>query len=449
VLNINEVPSYAQNAVKTPTDETAEGSLSYLKFNSNHQFSISIGGEEKKLGSEVSIVILSVTPPQNFINARAYWPGKFDPSNSSPPDCGSPNGVKPFSFLESPQAKICDKCKQAVQGSAESQGASGKSTQCRQFKFIYFVFADDVKGGIHALRVPVSALKNLGDYRFSLKGVGAPIAGVSTKVSFDPEPEYTRPMFSYEKFLPEKELHFCTKLAVSDEMGAITGSSGAQITASAIEDKSAAEEAVAHQEEKSVDDWVSEPTTKEAEAVKEVEGGDLLDGLFEAEPEKEVLTAEQAFKIEVDCTTTFEELKAYINAEGKDLLQKMSTEERVSCKTYAKERAIALKRTVETVSPVVMLRTELEAITKLIQLPPILKRIRSIGGEAMNLVSLFTDVASKLNGVVFNTKIHGLSKDGFPALKADGFFRQKKGLLVQEKPETEIDDDILGDLEEA
>ena len=88
-----------------------------------------------------------------------------------------------------------------------------KYTKCSSFKQLYFVFPDNTAVDVCVLRVPVTCLQQLGNYRVDVKQNGMPIAGVITKISFDPEADYSKPIFSFVKILPEKQYLITTKLS--------------------------------------------------------------------------------------------------------------------------------------------------------------------------------------------------------------------------------------------
>jgi hypothetical protein len=435
------------NAPLTNTDDTAEASLNYLTFNLNNQFIYKSGGDEKKLGSEVEIVIMGINPPKNFINERAYWPGKFGDSEGAP-ECGSPDGVKPHAFLEAPQARVCDKCKWSQPGSALTQGKGKKSTQCRSFKMIYFVFADNVVGELSAFRVPVTSLKSLSGYRWDLKKAGAPIAGVITKVSFDEEAEYTRPMFTFAKFLDEKGFGFCTELAASSETSQLMDGSR---QVAAIEDKSDTV-AVADYTESTIDPPKLKPAEEAVSHVTPVGDSpdvDIDDLLGISEEVVEEPTPYQLLLCTANACNSLADLKGFIAGNGRQLLAGIvDKDESAQAIAALKNMAAKLSQpSQKELGPLGELKERLSVLNNREQLPVLLADIRTLGGEALTLLPDFVALAGKLNEETFNPAVHGMSKDGFPALKKSGEFRQKKGVAKEIAP-SDIDD-ILGDLEEA
>ena len=211
-----QLPEYMQGGQQTETDKSATPSLNYLSGTTTGKFIKKQGDTEVDLGTEVEIVILAISPPKNFVNERAYWPGAFGESEGSP-ECASSDSVKPYGWLENPQAESCGRCKWGIAGS--KIGAKGKGQQCSSFKMIYFVYADSIKDGVCAYKVPITSLKQVSAYRWDIKQVGAPIAGVITKVSYDPDcTDYSKPRFDFVGFLNKSEFEFSTKLAVSAEV---------------------------------------------------------------------------------------------------------------------------------------------------------------------------------------------------------------------------------------
>lgn len=443
-MSLPELPAYMQvsSLPTTSTDETAEAGLSYLKFNLNNCFILKQGGEEKKLGSEVKIVILGINPPKNFINARAYWPGKFGDTDAEQPVCASPNGVNPYPFLpsEDKQSEVCETCKWSKLGSSISQGKGGKASQCKSFKMIFFCFADDLETML-SMRIPVTSLKNLSQHRWDVKKVNARIASVVTKVGFDIEAEYTVLKFSFDSFLNQEEFLKCTERAVGSELKALMAGPNSQAATPAVEDKtdqnsSSEDTSTVSEGYTTVDKWLEEsagakPEQKAAKKITVPQGAACNAELDEDFDDAALGTPYAIFTGALLNFDSVLNLKTYATSAGKSLLAQMSSEELAQAKIEFRKRAVFLNQKAK--------ETPLEAAKKAIanvmdkaQLPDILQQIRAVVPEGATLMEAFTNKASELNNVSFSTAFHGLSKDGFPALIKDGSFKLKRG--AQQRP---------------
>ncbi len=213
---MKEKPQYLKDLKQSATDETASPAMPKLTFDTTRRFYLMDGSNTEILGAETNIIILGISPAENFINHRAYWSEKYGDAQAGAPICASPDGKQPFDFIPEPQALSCNKCPQAVSGS----GGYGQSHACKSFKHIYCLIA---KGFLNfncttivRFKVPVTALKQLGTYRWELKQEGIPIAAVITRVTFDPEAKGQRPMFAFNGFVPEAVVKITTDIAISD-----------------------------------------------------------------------------------------------------------------------------------------------------------------------------------------------------------------------------------------
>lgn len=416
------IPEYLKKAQATSTDESATPSLKYLSFNLNNQFKLKLGAEDKKLGSFVRIVILAIDPPKNFVNGRAYWPGDFDSSNGEAPVCASPDGVTHYDYVETPQATNCRQCQWAALGSS----GKGKGTQCKSFKMIYFVFFGEETGGVGALRVPVTSLKNLATYRWSVREMGVPIAGIVTKITFDPDSEYTKLLFSSDGFLTEDKFKTTSKLASSAEIAQLINSQVVQIP---------------HEIK-----GVSELPKNAAPAPSEKPAIDL-DSFFDDAPTKPAASPSAAdqFLSKIHLTKNIGELKdlvallsnkhgllAYATPQEKNVLKAAAQEKRLSF--------IAPMQTTTSPTPDRQIRTKIELVQELARLRAFGTTIESIAGQN------FVNRASELNMVLWNSDEHSTSKDGFPAFAQDGSFKKRRGLKTANRvPPESLDDQFVKD----
>jgi len=434
-----KIPEYMKGAQLTATDEAATPSLNFLSFNLNRQFLLKQGSDEKKLGQEVNIVVLAVDPPKPFVNARAYWPGDYGTAEQGQPECASPDGIAPFDNVQNRQAERCDKCKWSALGSKiGSKGASGKSAQCKAFKMVYFVFENELKGGVVAFRVPITSLKQFSQYRWDIRQLGVPIAGVVTKVSFDDDAEYTKPTFSFSRFLDEQGYKLATELAVSAEIAQLSGSNRqvAAIAAPVEEDRQNDETSSTHAlNDNTLDDTPDAEPSNEAIDIDAFLNGDIQD----THPYDIVKDA-------ISACASVEDIKAYL-AVAKDEMAKLTDEEKAQIKALIAEKASA--------KPEDKIKSALFAITKKEDLPDILDKIRSLpDGGGISLKADFIKVADKLNGESWSVDKHGESKDKFPAIAKDGSYKKKRNASQDDAVNTEATampdlDDIMGMLDKV
>ena len=67
------------------------------------QFRFIIDGDEtKKKSDAINVVILGAQPEQGM--SKTFYAGKYDPSDTAPPDCSSSDGIKPDHWINNPQS---------------------------------------------------------------------------------------------------------------------------------------------------------------------------------------------------------------------------------------------------------------------------------------------------------------------------------------------------------
>jgi hypothetical protein len=155
----------------------------------------------EKINDEMHIVILGVQPERAM--AKTYYKGKYNPDDSSPPDCSSNNGVTPDMWVSNPQNDKCQGCEQNAWGSAVAL-SGGKAKACRDSKRLMVVKAQDIMGIIYILNVTVSSLKNLSAYGKLLVQHSVPMAAAITTISFDDDSDFPKLEFEFMGCLKEK-----------------------------------------------------------------------------------------------------------------------------------------------------------------------------------------------------------------------------------------------------
>ena len=93
--------------------------------------------------------------PIHWFQARAYWSKAFKAGDSSPPDCMSPDGVKPVG--DDVQCDSCFNCPMAQFGSARDD----KGQACRVTTFMFLLNPEFGAQPIAALLAPPSSIKSI------------------------------------------------------------------------------------------------------------------------------------------------------------------------------------------------------------------------------------------------------------------------------------------------
>ena len=228
-----EMPAYLSNLSNI---ESAQGipSLSIR----GKVFHILVDGEEKpimrfdqEMGEEVPVSMLSIIVlDQGPFGARNYYPGKYDPANTSGPLCFSADGVAPDPMAREPQAKTCAACKLSVKGSKISDNGT-HTTACQLQRRLAVVPANKPDFTPLLLRLaPTSAFdpetKNAQSGWFGwrqyldfLRARGIThTAQIITKVRFDATAEHPKLLFRPERFLTEDEAQVVTPKLKSEEI---------------------------------------------------------------------------------------------------------------------------------------------------------------------------------------------------------------------------------------
>lgn len=122
--------AYSGSAM-TVSEFTARNRIS-LKGN---MFTASIGGETKKLGDKIDVVIVGAIPGVQ----RTFYKGKFDPNVTTGPDCWSSDGKNADANVGAPVSPRCDICPNNEKGSARD----GDGRACRFLKRMVVIIDGD------------------------------------------------------------------------------------------------------------------------------------------------------------------------------------------------------------------------------------------------------------------------------------------------------------------
>jgi hypothetical protein len=183
----NEIvlPDYLKALVDTKGSEasslvSATSSVPRISLKGRQFRFIENGEEVEKTPDPIHVIILGVQPENGM--SKTFYKGKYNPSDSTPPDCSSNDGVIPDSWISQPQSSNCATCEQNKWGSATA--LSGKKAKaCRDSKRLMVVRAKDMDGTIYVVNVTVSSLRALSEYGKTLVSNQLPMAAVITEIS--------------------------------------------------------------------------------------------------------------------------------------------------------------------------------------------------------------------------------------------------------------------------
>lgn len=115
-------------------------------------------------------------------NRRTYYKERYDPGNSTPPDCWSPDGVVGVGLMAEKCGGQCARCPMAQFGTAVDQnGKPTKGQACGQRKAIFIMQPDSILPIYFSL--PPTSLAAFKAYLAGLIGKRLPITGVVTKIT--------------------------------------------------------------------------------------------------------------------------------------------------------------------------------------------------------------------------------------------------------------------------
>lgn len=232
-----QVPAHLQqflNENSNIEDRERVPSLSY----EGKVWTISLDGEKTKLvkkdpetGDELPLQIMRVVVLDYAKRrGRAYYPGSYDPTKASMPECWSDDGIKPHTNVSAPKCTTCAQCPLAVKGSKMSDAGKAISA-CSQHRMLAVVPAQ--KMGMTPLRMKIAVTSDYdkespemdasGWFAFSQlidkmrsMNVGH-TASFVCKIKFDPNAAFPKLKFSPDRWLTPEELAIVGPAAASDE----------------------------------------------------------------------------------------------------------------------------------------------------------------------------------------------------------------------------------------
>ncbi len=208
-IDAGKVKADADKVVST-VESVPRISLKARKFNF-----IENGEVKMKTGDPIHVVIVGVQPEHGM--AKTFYASEYEPGDSSPPDCSSFDGVRPDSWITSPQHTDCSTCPQNKWGSAKAMGG-GKAKACRDSKRLIVVNAKNLAESTpYVLNVTVASLKNLSNYGKELAKQGIPLEAVITTISINDEVDWVMLEFDAAGVLNEEQGNIALERAAKKE----------------------------------------------------------------------------------------------------------------------------------------------------------------------------------------------------------------------------------------
>lgn len=201
------VPAYLQKFMdqggSKDADSMAAASVSVPRISlKGKKFQFINGDDESKKTEEIHVIILGVDPEGGRM-IKTFYASGYNPTDTSPPDCSSSDGIKPDNWVQNPVSQSCNGCQKNVFGSATSP--SGKKTKaCRDAKRLWVVKPDEVESTVYGLNVPVTSLKDMAEYGKEIRSAGIPLSAVITRIFMDEESEFPQIHFQRVGFLNEE-----------------------------------------------------------------------------------------------------------------------------------------------------------------------------------------------------------------------------------------------------
>jgi hypothetical protein len=199
---------------------------------------ISIMGKvfTEKRGGEATMIMNPKDPdsPATYIEvvlvkankavSKIWYANGFDPkAEQKRPDCYSSDGTAPAADAVNKQAKTCAACKFNEWGSKITE--SGKKAKMCADSVRMAIAKPDRLNDPYLLRVPAASIRVLGEYGQTLAKRGVAYNMVLTRISFDPAEATPKLVLKPVGFLDEAAYAEVQKMADSDVVKNILGSS--------------------------------------------------------------------------------------------------------------------------------------------------------------------------------------------------------------------------------
>ncbi len=206
--NLPALPDYMKKFIQTTNQDTtaaasASMSVPRLTIRGKRWRFVEDGEEELVKDLHVDVVILGVEPGIGKF-AKTFYEKTYTSGDKDVPTCSSTNGVKPDSWVSTPQAPLCANCSKNVFGSATSMSGK-KAKACRDSKILWVAKPNDPKK-FYGLKTPVMSLKSLSEYGKYVAKNNYPLALVITRLGFDDNSEYAKLTFEHVGFVSENKV---------------------------------------------------------------------------------------------------------------------------------------------------------------------------------------------------------------------------------------------------
>ena len=209
-----KAPDYLQKFMNQSNHDvaslaTASISIPRLTYRGKRFRFVKNGEEELVKDFTVKVVVVGVEPdPGKFV--KTYYEKQYEPGDTIPPDCSSTDGIRPDTWVSSPQSQYCSNCPKNVFGSATSM-SGGKAKACKDGKILWVMKTDDLSEP-YGLKIPVMSLKNLSEYGKYIHKNGYPLSLVITEIGLDDEAEFPKLTFKHSGFVEEASSEAIVKI---------------------------------------------------------------------------------------------------------------------------------------------------------------------------------------------------------------------------------------------
>lgn len=167
----------------------------------------------------LDVIIVNANPTQS----KLWYKGAYNPAETEfkGPDCYSDNGIGPSARSTLPQSNTCAECPHNVWGSKITPAGS-KTKACADVKKLAVILADNPTGPVYELRIPAASLKNLYAFVQSLNDRGIPLPSMVVRLTFDPQADYPRVIFSAQSWATPEQVNAIVEVLDSDEISVVT-----------------------------------------------------------------------------------------------------------------------------------------------------------------------------------------------------------------------------------
>lgn len=215
-LNQAQVPAYLQNRSADTNNALTAGisagfeGLPQLSIRGGKFHTVIDDNDQVLLspeGSAASFADVIIFAARPAVSKRKFA-GKFNPDVEPVLQCSSLGGVTPDSGTAI-QSQSCSLCPHNVYGSSDT----GKGKACGEYKHVVLAFHNgqgglwqgpDGKVMLFYMDIPATSLKSFREYVALLTAHNAPLGGVVTRLTFDPNVTWPQLKFTNASFLTQE-----------------------------------------------------------------------------------------------------------------------------------------------------------------------------------------------------------------------------------------------------